>query len=146
MADQPWDDYYGPGSPLERLVEAGGKVLRLGADVDTITLLHYAEYLAEMPGKRRVVRHRRVRAGSGNGRSGRIEALDDSDGIAEWPAMTTSGSSWSPISTRAELRRGLVGGATSELIDAADLVSLRRRLDGAATSARQPHRPIDAGT
>ena len=33
MADVPWDDYYGKGSPLERLVEPRGKVLRLGADV-----------------------------------------------------------------------------------------------------------------
>src|SRR5829696_2241430 len=30
MADVPWDDYYGAGSPLERFVQAGGKVLRLG--------------------------------------------------------------------------------------------------------------------
>ncbi len=83
-ADQPWDDYYGPGSPLERLVEAGGRVLRLGADIDTVTLLHYAEYLADMPGKRRVVRHRKVRAGRG-AVIRRIETLDDSDGIVAWP-------------------------------------------------------------
>lgn len=42
-SDVPWDDYYGPGSPLERLVEADGKVLRLGADENTLTLIHYAE-------------------------------------------------------------------------------------------------------
>ena len=38
VRDVPWHDYYGPGSPLARLVEAGGKVLRLGADANTVTL------------------------------------------------------------------------------------------------------------
>ena len=33
--------HYGPGSPLERFLHAGGRVLRLGADLDTVTLLHY---------------------------------------------------------------------------------------------------------
>src|SRR5262245_44158037 len=33
MADVPWNDYYGPASPLERFVNASGKVLRLGADI-----------------------------------------------------------------------------------------------------------------
>jgi aminoglycoside N3'-acetyltransferase len=56
----PWDDYYGPDSPLERLVHAGGRVLRLGADLGTVTVIHYAEYLAPIPVKRRVRRHRVV--------------------------------------------------------------------------------------
>ena len=54
MADQPWHDYYGPGSPLEKLCRRGGRILRLGADPDTVTALHYAEYLADLPDKRRV--------------------------------------------------------------------------------------------
>ncbi|WP_273688794.1 aminoglycoside 3-N-acetyltransferase [Ketogulonicigenium vulgare] len=51
-ADHPLDDGYGPGSPFARLVAAGGKVLMLGAPLDTITLLHHAEHLADVPGKR----------------------------------------------------------------------------------------------
>ena len=43
LADLPWDDYYGPGSVLERLLD-GGRILRLGADLDTVTALHHAEY------------------------------------------------------------------------------------------------------
>jgi aminoglycoside N3'-acetyltransferase len=58
-------DYHGPGSVLERLVSLGGFVLRLGANIDTVTLTHYAEYLAEIPAKRRV-RLRYVRANSGS--------------------------------------------------------------------------------
>jgi aminoglycoside 3-N-acetyltransferase len=51
-ADHPLDYGYGPGSPLAKLVAAGGKVLMLGAPLDTMTLLHHAEHLAQIPGKR----------------------------------------------------------------------------------------------
>jgi len=51
-ADHPLDYGYGEGSPLARLVEAGGKVLMVGAPLDTMTLLHHAEHLARLPGKR----------------------------------------------------------------------------------------------
>ncbi len=49
-ADHPLDYGYGPGSPLAKLVEAGGKVLMAGAPPDTMTLLHHAEHLARIPG------------------------------------------------------------------------------------------------
>jgi aminoglycoside 3-N-acetyltransferase len=48
-ADHPLDYGYGPGSPLAKLVESSGKVLMLGAPVDTMTLLHHAEHLADIP-------------------------------------------------------------------------------------------------
>ena len=54
-ADHPWDDPYGAGSPLAKLVEADGQVLMLGAPLDTLTLLHHAEATARVAGKRRVV-------------------------------------------------------------------------------------------
>jgi aminoglycoside 3-N-acetyltransferase len=50
--NHPLDYGYGAGSPLERLVEARGQVLMLGAPLDTITLLHYAENRAQMRHKR----------------------------------------------------------------------------------------------
>ena len=53
VADHPWDDPYGAGSPLAKLVEADGQVLMLGAPLETITLLHHAEATA---------RHRRSAA------------------------------------------------------------------------------------
>ena len=52
--DQPWDQPAGPGPPLAKLVEADGQVLMLGAPLDTVTLLHYAESLVDGPGKRMV--------------------------------------------------------------------------------------------
>src|SRR5690606_38159584 len=39
---------YGPDSPLAKLVKLKGKVLMLGAPLDTITLLHHAENLARL--------------------------------------------------------------------------------------------------
>lgn len=120
--DVPWDDYYGPGSPLERFVQAGGRVLRLGADPDTVTALHYAEYLTPIPSKRRVVRHRMV-----SGREGpelrAVECLDDSNGIVDYP-----GEDYFAVILREYLATGrasigVVGRATSELIDAADIVA-----------------------
>jgi aminoglycoside 3-N-acetyltransferase len=46
-------DYgYGPSSPLARLVEANGKVLMVGAPWDTMTLIHHADHLAQLPDKR----------------------------------------------------------------------------------------------
>ncbi len=50
--DQSWDNPSGPGSPLAKLVEAGGQVLMLGAPLETLTILHHAEALVESPEKR----------------------------------------------------------------------------------------------
>jgi aminoglycoside N3'-acetyltransferase len=117
----PWDDYYGPGSPLERFVEDRGKVLRLGADPDTVTLLHYAEYLVPLEGKRRARRHRKVRTAAGV-ELRVVECLDDSDGIVVW-----EGDDYFMLILREYLAAGhgatgTVGGARSELLDGRDLV------------------------
>lgn len=53
-ASHPYDDAYGAGTPYARLVELGGQVLALGAPLDTVTLVHHAEAVAKVPGKRRV--------------------------------------------------------------------------------------------
>ena len=45
---------YGPGSPLDRFMQWGGRVLLLGAPLDAVTVLHHAETLADIPNKRRV--------------------------------------------------------------------------------------------
>lgn len=43
---------YGEGSPFAKLVEVGAKILMLGAPLDTATLLHYSEHMANIGGKR----------------------------------------------------------------------------------------------
>ena len=57
------DGAYGPDSPFARLVAAQGQVLMLGAPLESITLLHHAEALANVPGKRRVTYEIAVREG-----------------------------------------------------------------------------------
>jgi aminoglycoside 3-N-acetyltransferase len=52
FALQPWDYAFGSGSALERFLQLGGKLLLLGSDHDTVTFLHYAEHVADLPGKR----------------------------------------------------------------------------------------------
>ena len=59
-AEHPFQYGYGEGSPFERIVETGGRVLMIGAPLDTITLLHYAEHKAVIPDKRVVTYRRRM--------------------------------------------------------------------------------------
>ena len=124
--DAPWDDYYGPGSPLHRLCDAGGQVLRIGASPDTTTVLHYAEYLAEVPGKRRVRRHYRVMGPSGP-ETRSVACLDDEFGIVDW-----KGDDYFALILGAYLgegrgSHGRVGGADAVLIDANDIVTFGAR-------------------
>ncbi|MDO9176400.1 MAG: AAC(3) family N-acetyltransferase [Actinomycetota bacterium] len=126
--DPPWNDYYGPGSPLERFVAAGGKVLRLGADLDTVTLLHWAEYRADVPDTRRVTRHRRIRTADGGSEVRTISCLDDSGGIAEQPAdedyfATITRLAISEGTPQGWVHVDRVGDATCELLDGARLVA-----------------------
>lgn len=121
LTDVPWDHYYGPGSPLARLVATGGKVLRLGADIDTVTLLHHAEYLADVPDKRHVRRYRKVHDGD-RAVVRVIECLDDSDGIVDAPGDYFGEALRAYLAT-GRASTGVVGGATSELIDGADLLA-----------------------
>lgn len=115
----PLHDYHGPGSVLERLTARGGKVLRLGANPDTVTLTHYAEYLAEVPNKVRV-RRRYVRADTGEVW---IESLDDSDGIATWDQGDYFPQIFLDYRATGAVRVGPVGACRAELFDAAPFVA-----------------------
>jgi len=121
VQDVPWDDYYGPGSPLERFVQAGGRVLRLGADLGTVTLIHFAEYLAPIPSKRFVRRHRMV-TGEQGPELRVVECLDDCDGIVDLPGEDYFAVILRQYLAEGRASSGLVGGATSELISGADMV------------------------
>jgi aminoglycoside N3'-acetyltransferase len=122
LAGGPWHDYYGPGSLLERVVQRRGKVLRLGADLDTVTVLHYAEYLAPLDHKRRVRRvHRLARDGGVVEQA--VECLDDSDGIVDHPGEDYFAQIVRAYLATGRAATGRVGNAQSELIDAGDLVA-----------------------
>ena len=80
-AGHPLDYGYGLGSPFAKLVEAGGKVLMVGAPLDTMTLLHHAEHLAAIPGKR--IRRYEVPFLTADGTSWRmVEEFETSDPVA----------------------------------------------------------------
>ena len=119
LEPQPWDDYYGAGSPLERFVARDGVVLRLGADVDTVTLTHHAENLAKVPDKRRITRTYRLAGGD----EVAVESIDDSRGIVTW----AEGDYFSRIlldflgEGRASV--GPVGRCAAELLDGREFVA-----------------------
>ena len=121
LDDLPWDDYYGPGSSLDRLVARGGRVLRLGADPDTVTLIHLAEYLVDLPDKRRVTRRHLV-----PGRAGpelvTVTCLDDTDGIVDRSGEDYFATILAAYLATGRAPTGPVGGAPAELIDSADLL------------------------
>ncbi len=123
LCDPPLHDYYGPRSTLERFVERGGSVLRLGADVDTVTLTHHAEYLAAVPNKRRT-RMRYLRADIGEQW---IEGLDDLDGIREWDHGDYFSQVLLDFIAEGGPRTGPVGDCTAELFGAQPFVQFAVR-------------------
>jgi aminoglycoside N3'-acetyltransferase len=122
LADAPWDDYYGPGSALDRLCQAGGRVLRLGAALGTVTLLHWAEYLAPLAAKRRLPRYVAV-TGAGGPEIRYVDSLDDAEGIVAWAGEDYFALLLRDYLATGRARQGQVGGAASELLDARDLVA-----------------------
>ncbi len=52
LSKQPWNYAFGRGSALDRFVALDGKILLLGCDHDTVTFLHYAEHIVDIPDKR----------------------------------------------------------------------------------------------
>lgn len=121
---------YGPGSPLERLVRRGGKVLLLGAPLDAVTVLHYAEAVAGIPGKRRVRYEVPLVAPDGAKVWATAENFD-TNGILD---RFATGQGPDCVETIASSyvrdghgRRGVVGQARSFLFDAHHLVAYGRR-------------------
>jgi aminoglycoside 3-N-acetyltransferase len=127
MADQPWHDYYGPGSPLEKLCDRGGRILRLGADPDTVTALHHAEYLAAIPDKKRVRWDYVIAGENGMPRHVWVDCLDDLDGIVAYEGGDYFARILGDYLALGRHREGRVGRARAELIDAADIVRFGAR-------------------
>jgi aminoglycoside 3-N-acetyltransferase len=82
-ADHPLQYGYGQGSPLAKLVDAGGKVLLLGAPFNSVTILHYAENVARVPGKR-VTRYQVPLLEAGKRVWKDVEEFDTTNGIVDW--------------------------------------------------------------
>lgn len=116
---------YGPASPLERFVAAGGRVLLLGAPLDAVTVLHYAEAVADIPGKRRVSTE--MPHLDPSGRKVWVRAEDwDSNGILDCYAVEGQPDAVERIATdyvrEGRHRAGRVGCTPCHLFEAPDIV------------------------
>jgi aminoglycoside 3-N-acetyltransferase len=122
-ADHPLNYGFGRGSPQEKLCEVGGEVLLLGTPLDTVTLLHFAESLADVPDKR-TVRYRQPILMDGRKTWVEVEEYDSNLGVMR---DYDEGNHFEAI-VEAYLaaghgRTGLVGTARSYLFDARDLTA-----------------------
>lgn len=125
-ADHPLDYGYGPGSPLARLVAAGGKVLMLGAPLDTMTLLHHAEHLAQIPGKR--IKRCEVPFATSTGALWRmVEEFDTGEPVVAGLADDYFARIVEEFLASGRGRRGTVGEAQAVMVDAAAIVAFAVR-------------------
>jgi aminoglycoside 3-N-acetyltransferase len=125
VADHPLNYGYGIGTPMGKLVHAGGKVLLLGSDRDQVTLLHFAESVASFTGKR-VVRYRTPLLIDGQRQLVPVEEFDTNDVHPNWPEHFFQQIVEAFIAEHGgstTCRLGAVGGADSVLMDAAALVA-----------------------
>jgi aminoglycoside 3-N-acetyltransferase len=142
-----WDDYMGPDSPLDRLCRIGGKVLRMGANDDTTTVLHWAEYVVSLRSKDAYTLHFRVATHTPSqlrSRARRVVALrggpdfsgpeggavvvasrclNNETGIVDWPGEDYFATILKAYRASGRGRYGRIGNAASEVFDAADIVS-----------------------
>jgi aminoglycoside 3-N-acetyltransferase len=110
-------DYgYGTGSPLEKLVEARGRVLMLGAPLDTLTLLHYAENRAQMRHKR-IIRYSCPILREGTRIWVEIEDYDTGEPHGDYTFEEIA----QAYQALGRGRQAMIGNAPSYLFDAADL-------------------------
>ena len=126
-AEHPYDDAYGAGTPYARLVALGGQVALLGAPLDTVTLVHHAEAVAEVPGKRRVSYAMPVIVGNPGERLWRtFSDIDTSDGAFPYERVLGEEDYIEYIARSALAagagRSGAVGEGTAYLFDARRLV------------------------
>ena len=111
---------YGESSPYAKMVAAKGKVLLLGAPLDTVTLLHHAEHVARIPGKRVRRIRRKVLVGDAP-RWVAIEEFDSCDPVVEGLADDYFARIAEAALAAGNGRRGTVGRADAYAFDAAAL-------------------------
>jgi aminoglycoside 3-N-acetyltransferase len=140
VSPQPWHYAYGRGSALERFCHRGGKILLLGCDHDTVTFLHYAEHVVDIPDKR-VVSYKVPIEEGGNRVWRDMEEFDTSDQGAHpsWPPRFF-GTLVDTYLERTGNRGGRVGNAECFLLDASGLLAFA--LEQMRQTAGAPHRRV----
>lgn len=126
-ASHPYDDAYGAGTPYARLVALGGRIVMLGAPLETMTLVHHAEAVANVPGKRRVSYGMPVLVGNPGGRVWRtFSDIDTGRGALPYERLL-GGEDYIEHIARSALASGigssgLVGETTAYLFEARELL------------------------
>ena len=120
FATQPWDYALGRGSALERFVELDGKILLLGSDHDAVTFLHYAEHIADLPG-RTVTRYLVPVLERGDRVWRPMEEIDTNLAHPNWPDRFFARIVDQHL-RRTKNRGGLIGSARSHVIQARALL------------------------
>ena len=125
-ASHPYDDAYGAGTPYARLVELRGQVGMVGAPLESATLVHHAEAIARVPGKRRVGYHYPVFEG-GERVWRTLSDIDTSEGALPYERITGEEDYIGHIARSALAdgvgRSGPVGEGKAYLFEARDLVA-----------------------
>ncbi|QHV94263.1 aminoglycoside 3-N-acetyltransferase [Spirosoma endbachense] len=121
IADHPLDYGYGPGSPFAKLVSVSGKILMIGAPLDTMSLLHHAEHLARIPGKH--IRRMEVPLQiNGHVDWRMIEEFDTVDPVVDGLDTDYFKTIVEEFLATKGSNQGLIGAAASVLLPAADIV------------------------
>jgi aminoglycoside 3-N-acetyltransferase len=122
ISQQPWNYALGAGSALERFAELDGKILLLGCDHDTVTFLHYAEHIVDIPGKR-IARYLVPIEEDGHRVWRHQEEVDSSNGAhPNWPDRFFARLADSYLAAHPH-GRGRVGNAASYLLSAKGLLA-----------------------
>ena len=111
---------YGEGSPFAKLIDLSAKILMLGAPLDTITLLHHAEHVTRIPGKR-VIRYRRKVLRDGVPVWVEIEEFDTARPVVDGLPADFFAHVAADYLAHGNGTRGRVGAADSALLDAPGL-------------------------
>jgi len=120
-ADHALDYGYGPQSPFGKLVEADGKTMLIGAPLDTMTLLHHAEHLADIPAKH-IRRYETPMLVDGETVWRWFEEFDTSNPVVDGLDDDYFEDIVEDFLATGQGRRGLVGHAPSVLVQARPIV------------------------
>jgi aminoglycoside 3-N-acetyltransferase len=136
ISRQPWNYAFGRGSALERFVSLDGHILLIGCDHDTVTFLHYAEHIADIPDKH-VARFKVPVVENGERVWREMEEFDTSSrgAHANWPDRFFA-RLVDTYCANSGNRGGTVGDARSFLIDARRLLAFSLQMMTAV--ARDP--------
>lgn len=117
---------FGENSPFARLCKLEGKVLNIGAPLDTLTLLHYAEHLCDIPNKR--IDRYQMPILVGNKREWiTLEEFHTDEGIVDWDGEDYFQVIGEAYIKEKKISTQKIGDAPSYLFNATNLVAFGKQ-------------------